>query len=119
MGERLLKKLNFIMGLAPIGALFGLIVFVANIEIRDLDLWLHIGAGRHMMQNKVIPLVDFLSCTIHGQPWNNHEWLFQIIVFNLYDTWGPTGLIKMQVVVVFITMLLLFFSWIQSGISRS
>jgi len=92
------------VGLLPIGALFGLLAFVANVEIRDLDLWLHIGVGKFIWQHHMVPSVDILSCSIAGKPWINHEWLFQIIVYNIYHYFGADGLLKMQIVIVCITM---------------
>ena len=76
------ERLSIITGLVVLAALFGLMVFVANIEIKDLDLWLHIGTGRWIVNNGFqIPQGDILSCTIPGKPWINHEWLFQVIVY--------------------------------------
>ena len=80
------KTISSIIGLIPIGAVFGIAAYTAKIEIRDLDLWLHIGMGRFMTINKVLPpSVDMLSCSIAGTPWINHEWLFQIIVYNMFS----------------------------------
>lgn len=109
MGERILKKLDYIVGLLPIGALFGLAAFVANIEIKDLDLWLHIGVGKFITEHHYIPTVDMLSATIAGRSWVNHEWLFQILVYNIFNHWGADGLLTMQVSIVLLTMVLLLF----------
>ncbi|MEK7375840.1 MAG: hypothetical protein AABZ57_01555, partial [Candidatus Margulisiibacteriota bacterium] len=86
-----------------------LVVLSANLEIRDLDIWLHIAAGKHILKMLSIPAVDIFSCSIAGKPWINHEWLFQVIVFNIFDRWGAQGLIIMQVSIVSMTMLLLYF----------
>lgn len=107
MRDSFLKKAHFIAGLLPIGALFGLLVYVANIEIKDLDLWLHLAAGKYIVQHGYVPNVDFLSCSISGSPWINHEWLFQVILYNLFNTFGPDGLLKMQIVVTGLTLGLL------------
>ena len=107
MKDSILKKIRYFVGLLPIGALFGLLVYVANIEVQDLDLWLHLAAGKHIMLKGFVPSVDFFSCTISGTPWINHEWLFQIIVYNIFNIFGPDGLLKMQIVVVGVTMGLL------------
>ncbi len=101
------KKLNYLVGLGTIAVLFSLIIFASQIEIKDLDLWLHIGTGRYIVQNHQIPHVDVLSCTIAGKPWINHEWLFQIIVYFLFERFGPDGLIQLQMVVILVTFALL------------
>jgi tetratricopeptide (TPR) repeat protein len=96
-------------GLLPLGAIFGFVFYMAQIEIKDLDLWLHIGVGKFITLNRYVPAYDILSHTIAGTPWINHEWLFQVIVYNIYQAWGPDGLIQMQVGIVTLTMLLLLF----------
>jgi len=109
MSDNFWRRANIIIGLFPFGALFGMLVFVANLEIKDLDLWLHLAMGRFITLQGYVPSVDVLSCSIAGTSWINHEWLFQVIVYNIHHLWGPDGLIGMQIVVVLITMLLLLF----------
>jgi tetratricopeptide (TPR) repeat protein len=109
MSDGIFKKISYLVGLLPIGAIFGLAAYMAQIEIKDLDLWLHLGVGRFIMQNHYIPWNDVLSCTIAGKPWINHEWLFQVIVYNIFTTWGTDGLINMQIVIVLATLIILLF----------
>ncbi len=101
------KKLNISSSIIAILALFGLLIFSANIEIKDTDLWLHLAAGKHIVQDLEVPKEDFLSATIAGKKWINHEWLFQSIVYIIYNFAGADGLISMQVVVVGVTFALL------------
>ncbi len=107
MTDNFWKKIDRILGLLPLAAIFAVLVVSANIEIKDLDLWLHIAMGRFITLHRFVPSVDVLSCSIAGAPWVNHEWLFQVIVYNIFNAWGSQGLIMMQVVVVALTMLLL------------
>ena len=109
MAVSLWKKLSYILGLLAIGVLFGLVVFSANIEIRDLDLWLHLKMGEFIVQHHYVPQVDVLSCSISGKPWINHEWLFQVIVYLVNKYTGLDGLISMQAIIVSITFLILLF----------
>ncbi len=103
------RKLNYVFGLIALGVLFGLVIFAANLEIKDLDLWLHIKVGQVIAETGTVPSQDILSCTIAGRPWVNHEWLFQLLVYSIYSLWGPNGLITMQVAVVALTFSLLLF----------
>ncbi|MCK5269089.1 MAG: tetratricopeptide repeat protein [Spirochaetes bacterium] len=110
MTDAFWKRLSLIAGMFVLLSTFCLLAFVANVEIKDLDLWLHLGVGRHIVQNGFqIPNVDFLSCTIAGKPWVNHEWLFQVIVHYIHTLFGPDGLILMQVILVSFTTLILVF----------
>lgn len=108
MSEDFWKKLNLMTGWVTLLGLFSLLVFVANLEIKDLDLWLHIGMGRYIVEHGFqVPGYDILSSTITGKPWVNHEWLFQVIVYKIFTKWGPDGLINMQVGLVAFTMAIL------------
>ena len=101
------QRVSYFLGLLSIAVLFGLVVFSANIEIKDLDLWLHLKMGEYIVQHKYVPDVDVLSCTIAGKPWVNHEWLFQVLAYLIYHNGGAEGLIAMQVFVVSFTLLVL------------
>jgi tetratricopeptide (TPR) repeat protein len=103
------KKLNWAFGLMAIGILFANIALLATVEIKDLDLWLHIRTGEFIVKNGYVPSVDVLSASFAGQPWINHEWLFQVIVYLVKSAWGLDGLIYMQSVVVVITFLIFLF----------
>ncbi|MFA5059032.1 MAG: hypothetical protein WC676_00195 [Candidatus Omnitrophota bacterium] len=107
--ESVFKKLSYVLGLAAIGAFLGLVVFAANLEIKDFDLWLHLKMGEFIVHHQYVPDVDVLSCSIAGKPWVNHEWLFQVIAYLFFNSWGAEGLISMQVVVVVLTFLILLF----------
>ena len=59
MTEWVWKKLSQFMGWGAIAVLFALVSFAASIEIKDLDLWLHIGTGRYIVNTHTVPGVDF------------------------------------------------------------
>lgn len=104
------KKLNWSFGLLLIGTLLGVAAFAAMIEIKDLDLWLHLKMGEFIVRHGYVPSVDVLSCSFAGKPWIDHEWLFQVIVYLVKSAWGFDGLIYMQVLLVmasFVVLLLL------------
>lgn len=109
MSDIIYKRLNYCIGLLPIGALFGLMAFVAGVEIKDLDLWLHLGVGKYITLSGTVPQTDIFNIATTGKFWNNHEWLFQVLVYNIFQDWGMEGLSRMQIVVVTVTMLILLF----------
>ncbi len=109
MSEHIWKKISYFVGLLAIGALFGLTAYVANTEIKDLDIWLHLATGKFITLNHIIPQTDILSCSLEGKPWINQEWLFQVIIYNIFNIWGGDGLLRMQVFLVIVTMLILLF----------
>ncbi|MCK5260188.1 MAG: hypothetical protein KAJ70_03920 [Candidatus Omnitrophica bacterium] len=109
MSEWFYKKISWFTGYLAIAVLFGLVVFAAHIEIKDVDLWLHLAVGKNILQNFSIPKVDFLSCTIANAPWINHEWLFQSIIYSVYSNAGIEGLIDLKSAIIFFTFVLLLF----------
>lgn len=100
-------KLNQAFGIILLGILFGVMGFAATIEVKDLDLWLHMQMGQYIVSHGVVPGFDVLSASGQGLPWVNHEWLFQVVVYLVKSTWGMDGLIYMQVCVVLATCLIL------------
>lgn len=109
MSEKLWGKIAYFSGLIPLGALFGVVAYLAHVEIKDLDIWLHLGVGKFIFEHRLVPTVDILSCTVAGKEWINHEWLFQVLIYSIYQSWGPNGLLTMQATVVIATLLILFF----------
>jgi len=105
----LLKKISLYFGWIASAVLFALLVYAANIEIKDLDLWFHLASGRYILENLSIPNVDVFSATVFGKPWANHEWLFQICVYSIYAFSGIDGLITTRVIIASMTFLILFF----------
>ncbi len=108
MSDQFWSKLSHITGLLALAALIGLTAFATNLEVRDLDIWLHLRTGQYIAEHHTVPHVDVLSNTIASKPWTNHEWLFQLIVYHIHRFAGFDGLLTMQSVLVCLTLLLLF-----------
>ena len=73
------------------------IVFIAifTMAVRvpvDSDTWWHLQSGRWIVENQAIPRIDPFSHTRLGQPWVDHGWLAQIILFLLFDGFRYAGL---------------------------
>jgi hypothetical protein len=100
-----MKNLKFI----TILLLFTLIISYSISEIYCLDIWLHLRAGEYILKNKAIPRYDIFSYTVSNKPWINHEWLSQIIFYQIYSKFGPNGLITLRVFIISGVFLLLFF----------
>ena len=109
MSDFFYRTLSRVTGYFAIGVLFGLYALSANVEIKDLDLWLHLKTGKYIVEHGYVPNVDVLSASIAGKPWINHEWLFQVVVYSIKNLWGFEGLVTMQVVVVLLTVAILLF----------
>ncbi len=111
MSREFWSNLNTIAGYFTIAALFAFAILSAHLEIKDLDLWLHVKTGEVIMQQGHVPNSDLYSATLNQKGWANHEWLFQVIVASVYNGGGFNALILMQVIVVTLTLLVLLLAF--------
>lgn len=58
----------------------------------DTDLWWHLKVGAYVWSHHAVPSRDFMSFTFAGHPWIDHEWLAELLLYDLYSLaglWGP------------------------------
>jgi hypothetical protein len=70
----------------------GLFTMAAR-AVTDPDVWWHLRTGQLILQTHAVFHTDPYSFTRFGQPWVDHEWLSQILIFSLYRLAGWGGLI--------------------------
>ena len=75
----------------------------------DSDLWYHLSGGRYFFSNNVIPNTGFFSFLAEYREWSNYYWLFQVLVYKIYELTGYYGLIILKAVVFVITLLVIAF----------
>lgn len=85
----------------------GLITLAAR-GMADPDIWWHLRTGQLILQNHSLFHTDPYSFTRFGQPWINHEWLSEVVLFGIYRLLGFGGLIVVFAVIVAATFLLVF-----------
>ena len=75
-------------------ALPGLVVaFAAVFALRRLDntdTWWHLAGGRWIVQHHHVPATDPLSWTVPDHPWINVQWLFDIVLYGLWQLGGAS-----------------------------
>ena len=81
---------------------------MAAAAVTDPDVWWHLRTGQLILQNHSLFHTDPYSFTRFGQPWINHEWLSEVLLFGLYRVAGFGGLIVAFAVVIAATFLLVF-----------
>ena len=78
-------------------ALPGLVVaFAAVFALRRLDntdTWWHLAGGRWIVQHHHVPATDPLSWTVPDHPWINVQWLFDIVLYGLWQLGGASLLV--------------------------
>ena len=86
------------------------IVFLAILAMAthvsiDSDTWWHLRAGKWMVENRQIIKEDIFSYTSAGKPWQYPGLWVQVMMFKLYNWFGPGGLnlwVSLTVVAIFV-----------------
>jgi hypothetical protein len=74
----------------------------------DPDIWWHLRTGQLILDNHHVFHTDPYSFTRFGQPWVNHEWLFDVLAFAFYRLAGAGALISVFALITAGTFLLVF-----------
>ena len=85
----------------------GLFTMAAR-NVTDPDVWWHLRTGQLIVQTRAVFHTDPYSFTRFGQPWIDHEWLSQILIFGVYRLAGWGGLIVGFGAVIAATFLFVF-----------
>lgn len=87
-----ISRLLQILGWA---AAFGLAICIAHLAFLPLangDMYWQVRAGEIILGQRRFLADDIFSYTVPGTPWNNHEWLFEVLLASLYRWFGWLGL---------------------------
>jgi len=60
------------------------------------DIWWHLATGRYILETKSVPTKDVFSYTVAGRRWVTHEWLSEVIFWQVYQFAGIRGLIVLR-----------------------
>src|SRR5277367_6387783 len=86
---------------------FGLLAMTAR-SATDPDLWWHLRTGQLIVETHHVPHTDPFSFTRGGNRWISHEWLSEILLYELWDHAGPGALIIFSSVILTGGFLLLY-----------
>ena len=70
----------------------------------DPDLWGHLMFGKEIWTSKAIPRFDIYSYTAYGAEWINHEWLSEVLMWLVFNTFGSPGLLIGKMIIGLITV---------------
>jgi hypothetical protein len=101
-------------------ALFLLVLLLSafnqfSLVTADPDLWGHVKFGQDAWQQGALPETDSYSYTAKGARWINHEWLTEILFYQLYDTFGSRGILLFKMIIGWSLILLLARKVFKSG----
>ncbi len=86
--KKLLRTRNVFLA-----ALFVGLFAMAARNVTDPDVWWHLETGQYIAETGSVPHTDPFSYTRAGQPWVAHEWLSELLLYELERTMGWGGLI--------------------------
>ena len=87
--------------------LFGLLAITARSAV-DPDLWWHLRTGQWIVDTGSIPHSDPFSFTRAGQAWVSHEWLSEVVFYELWKRGGAAALIVFSAIVTTMGFMLLY-----------
>ena len=80
---------------------------LASVPARNSDVWLHLAAGRGLIDGTYQFGTDPFSHTTSGEYWVNHDWLYDVASYGLYRAAGGTGLVVVKVLITGVLALML------------
>lgn len=73
------------------------------IVMYDTDLWYHLTGGRYFWQNGTIAQDAFFSYIAPPKHWYNYYWLFQAVIYKIFEWAGYYGLVVLRSLLYFLT----------------
>src|SRR6266481_4334164 len=87
--------------------LFGLLAMTAR-PATDPDLWWHLRTGQWIVETGHIPHSDPFSFTRAGHAWVSHEWLSEVVFYELWKHGGAAALIVFSAIITTAGFMLLY-----------
>jgi len=81
---------------------------ITTSKIIEDDVFIHLVAGKYIVENKSIPSVDMFGFVTEGTPWVTYEWAWQAITFLLWKA-GDYTLLSVFRTLIIIFIFLVFY----------
>ena len=91
----------------PVVLLLGLFGMTARPAI-DPDLWWHLRTGQWIVETGHVPHSDPFSFTRAGHAWVSHEWLSEVVFYELWKHGGAAALIVFSAIITTAGFMLLY-----------
>ncbi|MGO9864749.1 MAG: hypothetical protein ACLPLR_14145 [Terriglobales bacterium] len=97
--------------------LFGLLAMTAR-PATDPDLWWHLRTGQWIVETGHVPHADPFSFTRAGQPWVVHEWMSEVLFYELWKHAGFAALIVFSAIITTAGFILLYWRCLAGGVKK-
>jgi len=61
--------------------------------VADPDVWWHMRTAEWMLDNRAVPHTDPFSTFGAGKPWAAYSWLYELLIFQLFQRLGLAGIV--------------------------
>jgi hypothetical protein len=62
-------------------------------SVTDPDVWWHLRTGQWIVQHHSVPHIDWFSTYGMGKPWAAYSWLFDVLIYELFNRFGLFGML--------------------------
>src|ERR1700688_938954 len=97
--------------------LFGLLAMTAR-PATDPDLWWHLRTGQWIVETGHVPHSDPFSFTRAGHAWVSHEWLSEVVFYELWKHAGAAALIVFSAIITTAGFMLLYLRCLFYGAEK-
>ena len=101
----------------PVVLLLGLLGMTAR-PATDPDLWWHLRTGQWIVETGHVPHSDPFSFSRAGHSWVSHEWLSEVVFYELWKHGGPALLIIFSAMVTTAGFMLLYLRCLLCGAEK-
>jgi len=101
----------------PVVLLLGLFGMTAR-PATDPDLWWHLRTGQWIVETGHVPHSDPFSFTRAGHAWVSHEWLSEVVFYELWKHGGAAGLIVFSAIITTTGFMLLYLRCLLGGAEK-
>lgn len=68
------------------------VIVVSSLWLADPDVFWHLKVGEWIAEHRAVPRADVYSWSCRGEPWTCHQWLWELVIYCLYEKLGLAGL---------------------------
>jgi hypothetical protein len=67
------------------------------VPVVDPDIWWHLRVGQWVCEHRAVPVTDPFSRYGADKPWVAYSWLYEVLVYRLYELFGLAGIVVYRV----------------------
>jgi hypothetical protein len=90
-----LRRLLILLAIYVIASIFALNSSV----LVDPDYWWHLRTGQWILAHGTVPTTDPFSTWGAGKPWAAYSWLFEVVIYGLYQKIGLMSILIYKVII--------------------